>query len=130
MGTGAPESLARSTTAAVSFDDASATIFVVGTSEDHAVAKQLTETLDAPDASREQKQLRLFSLSGTDGQSAVTVIKALFENEKPTIDVRYDSLKGQLVVLGSAKQMEAVEKTLAEFTPPERRLENHHAAGE
>jgi type II secretory pathway component GspD/PulD (secretin) len=69
------------------------------------------------------RKLKAFSLSGADGDAIVESVEALFPDAFPEVNVTWDVLKEQLVVIGSSEQLELVEETLKQFAPPERDLE-------
>lgn len=113
----------RRSTAGVSFSRETRSVFVVAGRQDLAVAEQLVEQLDAPNTSTDPKRLQLFSLSGADGKSVITSIESLFKEDANRVDVKYDPLKQQLIVTGTASQLKSVEEAVKQFAPPPRELE-------
>ena len=113
----------RRSTAGVSFSRETKSVFVVAGRQDLAVAEQLVEQLDAPNAATDSKRLQLFSLNGADGKSVITSIESLFKQDANPVDVKYDPLKQQLIVTGTASQLKSVEEAVKQFAPPPRELE-------
>ena len=113
----------RRSTAGVSFSRETKSVFVVAGRQDLTVAEQLVEQFDVPNTSSDSKRLQLFSLSGADGKSVITSIESLFKEDADRVDVKYDSLKQQLIVTGTASQLKSVEEAVKQFAPPPRELE-------
>ena len=113
----------RRSTAGVSFSRETKSVFVVAGRQDLTVAEQLVEQFDVPNTSSDSKRLQLFSLSGADGKSVITSIESLFKEDADRVDVKYDPLKQQLIVTGTASQLKSVEEAVKQFAPPPRELE-------
>lgn len=107
----------------VSFDRDSATVFVVALAKQQRIAAELVEKLDQPATGARERQLKTFSLAGVDGSEVAESVERLFEDARPAVDVRYDFLNEQLVVIATGEQMQLLEETLAQFEAPERELE-------
>ncbi len=117
------KALARSLTAGVSADEASGSIFVVGTPEDLAVAEQLVQQIDTDQDPRSNRTLKVFSVDGRDGRSLRDSIEALFLDQRPKVDIEYDSLNDRMVVIGTLEQIAMVEESMKQFAGPKRTLE-------
>lgn len=107
----------------VSFDQESSTVFVVGLPRQQEIAQQIVEQMDRVDGQQEKRQLKKFALGGIDGSEVAEAVELLFEKTRPTVDVRFDYLNEQLVVIGTEQQLQQVEETLQQFDPPDRQLE-------
>jgi len=117
------QALAKRTGVGVSFDDAVRAVFIVGMPEDHALARQIIEQIDQPQAPAAERQLRTFQVRGTDGRALMESLRTLFRDSHPQLDLRFDALQDQLVVIGGTEQIVAIEKILKESEPPPRHLE-------
>ncbi|MBL8872883.1 MAG: hypothetical protein JNK90_24100, partial [Planctomycetaceae bacterium] len=117
------EAFGRRSTVGVSFDENTGAVFVLGTPDDLTVAEQIIQQMDVVKTPGTGRKLRAFSLSGADGDAIVESVEALFPDAFPEVNVTWDMLKEQLVVIGSSEQLELVEETLKQFAPPERDLE-------
>lgn len=117
------EAFGRRSNVGVSFDENTSAVFVVGNPEELSVAEQVITQMDVIKSPGVGRQLKAFSLSGADGDAIVESIEALFPESYPEVNVSWDLLKEQLVVIGSAEQLALVEETLKQFAPPERELE-------
>jgi type II secretory pathway component GspD/PulD (secretin) len=53
----------------------------------------------------------------------MTSIESLFKEDADRVDVKYDPLKQQLIVTGTASQLKSVEEAVKQFAPPPRELE-------
>ncbi|MEZ6106214.1 MAG: hypothetical protein R3B96_08905 [Pirellulaceae bacterium] len=58
-----------------------------------------------------------------DGDSVSAAVEALFVDTRPEVDVQYDDVNSQLVVVGNREQLSLVEQTIAQFDPPDREFE-------
>jgi type II secretory pathway component GspD/PulD (secretin) len=116
------DAFGRRSSAGVSFDQESRTVFVVGTEDQLLLAEQLVEQIDQPASPEDARQLRAFSLRGVDGSSVTQAVESLFEEDASMVDVQYDTANEQLLVTAEATQLKLVEETLLQFTPPERKL--------
>jgi type II secretory pathway component GspD/PulD (secretin) len=117
------DAFGRRTSAGVSFNRETKSVFVVGSAQDLLVAEQLVRQIDVPRIAKEARKLRVFSLGGADGRSVTQAIEGLFEEAVTAVDVRYDTLNEQLLVIGDPEQLQLVEETMEQFAPPERELE-------
>jgi type II secretory pathway component GspD/PulD (secretin) len=117
------EAFGRRSTVGVSFDENTGAVFVLGTPDDLTVAEQIIQQMDVVKTPGTGRKLKAFSLSGADGDAIVESVEALFPDAFPEVNVTWDVLKEQLVVIGSSEQLELVEETLKQFAPPERDLE-------
>lgn len=117
------EAFGRRSTVGVSFDENTGAVFVLGTPDDLTVAEQIIQQMDVLKTPGTGRKLKAFSLSGADGDAIVESVEALFPDAFPEVNVTWDMLKEQLVVIGSSEQLELVEETLKQFAPPERDLE-------
>ncbi|XZE55553.1 secretin N-terminal domain-containing protein [Planctomycetaceae bacterium SH139] len=107
----------------VSADPDSGTVFVVGLPKQQKIAKQLIEQLDRPENGKTQRKLGAYSLQGVDGSDVAESVESLFARARPEVEVRFDFLNDQLVVIATDEQMQLVEETLAQFKLPQRQLE-------
>jgi type II secretory pathway component GspD/PulD (secretin) len=117
------EAFGRRSNVGISFDENTGAVFVLGTPDDLTVADQVVQQMDVAKSPGAGRKLKAFSLSGADGDAIVESIEALFPEAYPEVNVSWDVLKEQLVVIGSTEQLALVEETLKQFAPPERDLE-------
>ena len=117
------EAFGRRSNVGISFDENTGAVFVLGTPDDLTVADQVVQQMDVAKSPGAGRKLKAFSLSGADGDAIVESIEAMFPEAYPEVNVSWDVLKEQLVVIGSTEQLALVEETLKQFAPPERDLE-------
>lgn len=117
------EAFGRRSNVGISFDENTGAVFVLGTPDDLSVAEQVVQQMDVVKNPGVGRKLKAFSLSGADGDAIVESVEALFPDSYPEVNVSWDMLKEQLVVIGSTEQLALVEETLKQFAPPERELE-------
>lgn len=113
----------RRTTVGVSFSREAKSVFVVGSNQELLVAAQLVEQFDVAKSSDDARKMRLFSLSGVDGNSVATSIENLFKDSAGKVAVRYDGMNQQLYVTGDQEELKMVEDALTQFVQPQRELE-------
>ena len=126
-----PEAMARvlkdafgpRSTAGVSFNRETRSVFVIGSRDDLQAAQALVEQIDVPGSTMDSRTLRVFPLEGADGRSITDAITSLFPESSVPVEVRYDPLNEQLFVVGEPEQIKLVEEMLEQLTPPERQLE-------
>ncbi|MEO8270158.1 MAG: secretin N-terminal domain-containing protein, partial [Aureliella sp.] len=117
------DAFGRRSSAGVSFNLETRSVFVVGSRDDLQVAQTLVEQIDVPARKDDSRRLRVFSLGGADGRSITNAIENLFPESSTVVDVRYDPLNEQLFVVGETEQLKLVEEMLEQLTPPQRQLE-------
>ncbi|MCA9131811.1 MAG: hypothetical protein KDA45_01595 [Planctomycetales bacterium] len=117
------DALGRRTSAGVSFNRETRSVFVVGSRDDLRVAEALVEQIDVPHSVDDSRKLRVFSLGGADGRAVTEAIENLFAEAAGQVDVRYDSFNEQLFVVGDPQQLTLVAETLEQLAPPERQLQ-------
>lgn len=120
------EAFGRRSTVGISFDENTGALFVVGTPDDLVVADQVVQQMDVMQGEGKGRKLKVFSLSGADGDAIVASVEALFPDSYPAVKVSWDTLKEQLVVIGTTEQLAEVDETLKQFAPPSRELEIFH----
>lgn len=117
------QAFGRRSNVGVSFDENTGVVFVLGTPDELSVAEQVVQQMDVVRNPGIGRKLKAFSLSGADGDAIVESIEALFPDSYPEVNVSWDVLKEQLVVIGSTEQLALIEETLKQFAPPDRDLE-------
>lgn len=117
------DAMPRSRSLGISFDLASSTLLVVAEADDHATIAKMIENIDRPRQEQRDRQMKVFSLYGIDGESVSGAVEALFDDAVPPVDVRYDQVNEQLVVVGNREQLTLVEETIAQLDPPQREFE-------
>ena len=116
------QAFGRRSTAGVSADEQSGTVFVVGVPRDQEIAKQVIEQMDRVDPLARDRRLKTFSLAGINGENVAEAVQSLFNDARPPVDVRFDFYNEQLVVIGNEQQLKLIEETMAQFDPPKREL--------
>jgi type II secretory pathway component GspD/PulD (secretin) len=106
----------------VSSSEEAQAVFVVAADREMAIVEKFIQELDQPLSESKDRMLKMFSVKGTEGDTVTEAVESLFVNSAIPVDVRYDFASEQLFVVGSASQLEQVERTLAQLSPPEREL--------
>ncbi|MCR9295963.1 MAG: hypothetical protein NXI32_24880, partial [bacterium] len=112
----------RRSTAGVSFNRETGSVFVLGDRDELLVAQQLVEQIDVPQQSDGGRQVRAFALTGADGRSVTQAIEGLFRDSGQTVDIQYDTTSEQLLVTAGKEQLRTIEQALEQFAPPKREL--------
>ena len=126
----APDTVARAitgalgsrTTAGVSFNRDTKTVFAIGTTQELESIEKMVKIMDQPGAKDSQRRLEIFSLQGVDGSSLENSIENLFK-DTPGASVQYDTVNEQLLVTGSTSQITMVQEAIKKLAPPPRTLE-------
>ncbi|MFO0923342.1 MAG: secretin N-terminal domain-containing protein [Pirellulales bacterium] len=113
----------RRSTAGVTPHRESRSVFVVGNRQELETAADLVRQLDVAKSADDTRRLRAFPLGTADGKSMVAAIESIFKESLRPVDVKYDSILEQLIVIGDAAQLKQVEETMLQFAPPQRTLE-------
>jgi type II secretory pathway component GspD/PulD (secretin) len=123
VATALQQAFGRRSSAGVSFDENTRTVFVVASNDDLSVAEQVIQQIDVAKGPGVERRLKVFSFGGADGDAIVESVRALFPDAVPPVNASWDVLKEQLVVIGTTDQLKVVEETLQQFQPPDRQLE-------
>jgi type II secretory pathway component GspD/PulD (secretin) len=117
------QAFGRRSTAGVTADVNSRSVFVVGMADQQEIAAELITQLDQASTSRDPRVLRAFSMAGISGRELSESIESLFSDSRPKVDVRFDVFNEQLVVIATEEQLTQVEQTISQFKPADRTLE-------
>jgi type II secretory pathway component GspD/PulD (secretin) len=110
------------TTAGVSFNRDTKTVFAIGTPQELATIEQMVRMMDNPGAKDSARRMEIFSLQGVDGRSLENAIENLFRDTSGAY-VQYDNVNEQLLVTGSSSQITMVAEAIKKLAPPRRQLE-------
>jgi type II secretory pathway component GspD/PulD (secretin) len=114
--------LGSRTTAGVSFNRDTKTVFAIGTPQELATIEQMVRMMDNPGAKDSARRMEIFSLQGVDGRSLENAIENLFRDTSGAY-VQYDNVNEQLLVTGSSSQITMVAEAIKKLAPPRRQLE-------
>ena len=114
--------LGARTSAGVSFNRDTKTVFAIGTPQELATIEQMVRMMDNPGAKDSARRMEIFSLQGVDGSSLENAIENLFRDTSGAY-VQYDNVNEQLLVTGSSSQITMVAEAIKKLAPPRRQLE-------
>lgn len=114
--------LGSRTTAGVSFNRDTRTVFAIGSPQELATIEQMVKMMDNPGAKDSARRMEIFSLQGVDGRSLENAIESLFRDTSGAY-VQYDNVNEQLLVTGSSSQITMVAEAIKKLAPPRRQLE-------
>ena len=114
--------LGSRTSAGVSYNRDSKTVFATGTLQELQSIEQMIKVMDTPGAKDSARRLEIFSLQGIDGRSLENAIESLFKDTSGAY-VQYDNVNEQLLVTGSTNQIAMVQEAIKKLAPPARSLE-------
>lgn len=117
------QAFGKRTDVGVSFDDGARAVFVVAMPDETAIARQILEKIDVALPPGPERQLRLFTVKGMDGNSLVESIRTLYKDAHPHVDIRYDQQQEQLIAIAGQQQLEGIDRLLKQFDQPQRTLE-------
>lgn len=117
------DSIPRSRSVGIGFDSATSSVFVVAPPEQQETVAEMIQMMDREPAETRDRELKVHSLFGVDGDAVANAVDALFDGVRPAVDVSYDDTNRQLVVVGSRAQQTQVEETIRQFAIPERQFE-------
>lgn len=117
------EALGKRTTASVTFNEETRSVFVVGIDEDHQLAEEIVKLVDVPRHERIFRQLKVFPVEGLDGKTLMDALNAAFHDEPDRVELRHDFSTSRLYVFGNSSQLERAEQMLQVLTPESRSLQ-------
>ncbi len=116
-------SFGKRSTAGVSFSRDAKTVFVVGNRMELKVAEQLVEQIDVARDDNSNREIRQFPIKQTDGVAIAAAIENLFKGSANPVEIKFDSINGQILVTGNVEQLKQVETAMKQFQVPDRTLE-------
>ncbi|HAC92488.1 MAG TPA: hypothetical protein DCF63_17940, partial [Planctomycetaceae bacterium] len=117
------EALGKRSTASVTFNEDTRSVFVVGIADDHQLAEEIVKLVDVPRHERIFRQLKVFPVDGLDGKTLMDALSAAFHDEPDRVELRHDFSTGRLYVFGNPSQLSRAEQMLQTLTPEPRSLQ-------
>jgi type II secretory pathway component GspD/PulD (secretin) len=116
------EALGKRSTASVTLNEDTRSVFVVGIAEDHQLAEEIVKLVDVPRHERIFRQLKVFPVDGLDGKTLMDALNAAFHDEPDRVELRHDFSTGRLYVFGNPSQLARADQMLETLTPEPRSL--------
>lgn len=116
------QAFGRRSSAGVSADTKTATVFVVGRPEQQKIAADLIEQMDQQNPAS-QRDVKVFSTVGISGSDVADSLEDLLQDSRPKADIQFDYLNDRLIAVATPEQLTLIEHTLTQFQPIARELE-------
>jgi type II secretory pathway component GspD/PulD (secretin) len=116
------DAFGRRSTAGVSFNRETRSLFVVGDRDELQVAARIVEQIDTPHHANVGRRVQAFPLNGSSGSTVRQAIEGLFRDAGQDVSIQYDAFGEQLLVTANETQLQTIQETIDQFAPPQREL--------